>query len=99
MTVHNQLQIKSIISDKQIITHFQPLISIRKKSVLGVEALSRSIYENEIIPPDILFKAAAKENLTVELDRLCREKAFENFARSFPTGEDQLLFLILIPVY
>lgn len=81
----------------RIITHYHPIISIKKKSIVGYEALSRGFCGNPvgIIPPGILFESAANEKLVTKLDRLCRKKALTNFQHVHTRNKDLLLFLNL----
>jgi EAL domain-containing protein (putative c-di-GMP-specific phosphodiesterase class I) len=87
--------IKDIIENKRILTHFQPIVSIKKNSIIGFEALSRGYLKNDdkIISPLELFTLAADNNLTVELDRLCRELSIRKFIKDPFTNKDTLLFL------
>jgi len=80
-TVERNSSIGKIIHHEGIITYFQPIISVKKKSVIGVEALSRGVCPDSggILPPNTLFNLAAENNLALDLDRLCRQKAMENF--------------------
>lgn len=89
------VNIADILRDEAILIYFQPIVSIRKNSVIGLEALSRGVFHGEIVPPDTLFRLAGAEGLTVELDRLCRRKAVEAFSKQCPSGSDFLLFLNL----
>jgi EAL domain-containing protein (putative c-di-GMP-specific phosphodiesterase class I) len=77
----NDIDITEIINQEAIITFFQPIISLRQKAIIGLEALSRGInpVTGRIIAPNILFKQAESEGVLVELDRLCREKALTAF--------------------
>jgi EAL domain-containing protein (putative c-di-GMP-specific phosphodiesterase class I) len=88
-------KINSIIQDENIIVHLQPLFSIKKKQVIGFEALCRGIDADsgEMIPPGILFDAARSEGLIIELDRLCRKKALEKYGEIYAVNKDILLFL------
>ncbi|MHB8157969.1 MAG: EAL domain-containing protein [Desulfocucumaceae bacterium] len=72
--------IKELIESESIKIVFQPIVSIKRKSIIAMEALCRGIWDNEIIMPGTLFSQAASAGLTVELDRLCRRKALESFA-------------------
>lgn len=78
-----------------VITHFQPIVSVVKKAIVGLEGLSRGMTEpgGEIIPPDRLFRMAAEAGRTLELDRLCRQTALEAFRKVYETHSDILLFL------
>ncbi len=87
--------ISDIINNRGIITHFQPIVSIKKKSVIGLEALSRGVCPDSgsILPPDMLISQAEEKKLTLDLDRLCRQKALENFARMDCGDRDVVLFM------
>ncbi|MBF0540530.1 MAG: EAL domain-containing protein [Nitrospirae bacterium] len=93
--MNNSIDIKDIIEHKRIQTHFQPIVSMKKSSIIGFEALSRSYVEGKekFISPLELFSLAAENNLTVELDRLCRELSLKNFRKDPFTNKDMLLFL------
>jgi len=73
--------IQEILRRGDVVSHFQPIVSIKKKSVIGFEALSRGVAEQtgDLISPKRLFDAAEREGLTMELDRLCRTRAFEAY--------------------
>lgn len=88
----------SIIHHELVITYFQPIISLKNRLLMGFEALSRGfdIQGNKEIPPNVLFSSARRENKAVEVDRLCREKAIQQFGRmkaSDRDGHSSLLFL------
>lgn len=89
------LNIESLIHNRQIITHFQPLVSIRQGAVIGYEALSRGTVGSSdlIIPPDTLFTLASLRGLSLKLDRACREKAFTHFAPLHEKRKELLLFV------
>lgn len=84
-----------LIEKKGVLTFFQPIVSIKKKRVIGLEALSRGLDPDtgEVVSPLRLFAAAQQAGKVVELDRLCREKALENFA-DIPGQHDGLLLFI-----
>ena len=84
-----------IIKSESIITCFQPIVSIKKKRVIGLEALSRGLDPDtgEVVSPLELFSAAQQAGKIVEMDRLCREKAFENFAGIHEQHDELLLFI------
>ncbi|GAB6125951.1 EAL domain-containing protein [Humidesulfovibrio idahonensis] len=72
--------IHEIIEHEWISTAFHSLVSIKRKALLGVEALTRCTAPGEDIPPLDLFQMAAEAGCLLELDRLCRKKAVEAFA-------------------
>lgn len=85
--------LSKIIEEESIEVHYQPVVSIVKKSTIGLEGLSRGIFENELIDPLPLFKKASKDKKSILLDRICREKAIENFSEIHSKHKDLLLFL------
>lgn len=91
-----QIDLEWLLEHRTIQTYFQPIVSIRKQEIVGLEALSRGLSaSNDIIMPQPLFAAAAAKERSVELDRLCREKALENFKMISAKGSDGFLFLNL----
>ena len=72
--------IHEIIEREWIGTAFHSLVSIKRKALLGVEALARCTAPDEDIPPVELFRMAQEADCVLELDRLCRKKALEAFA-------------------
>ncbi len=72
--------IGEILENEWISTAFQPLVSIKRKALLGVEALARCTAPGEDIPPLEMFRLAGEAGRLLELDRLCRKKALEAFA-------------------
>jgi EAL domain-containing protein (putative c-di-GMP-specific phosphodiesterase class I) len=73
------IDIDAIIERRDIVSFFQPLVSIKKKAVIGFEALSRGVGAEGLIPPCALFDMAAKKGRRVDFDRLCRSSAFSRF--------------------
>jgi EAL domain-containing protein (putative c-di-GMP-specific phosphodiesterase class I) len=72
--------IQEIIEREWVACVFQPLVSIKRKALLGVEALARCTAPGEDIPPQNLFQMAHEAGCLLELDRLCRRKALQAFA-------------------
>jgi len=66
-----------IITNKQIRTVFQPIVSLRDGYVLGHEALSRITGESKIKNPEMLFNLAGEYNKLWDLELLCRTTALE----------------------
>lgn len=86
-----------IISDKQIKTVFQPIISLRDGSVLGHEALSRITCESEIKNADMLFTAAEEYKRLWELELLCRTTALEAAYKFMVPPYNKKLFINVNP--
>ncbi len=91
--------LETIIARRMVATQFHPLVSVRKRSVIGFEALSRGIdpSSGEGISPFELFSQAARECRTLELDRLCRSLAIERFAAQTNLTDSGLLSLNIDP--
>ncbi|MET0555937.1 MAG: EAL domain-containing protein, partial [Vicinamibacteria bacterium] len=70
-----------IILRERIVTAFQPIMDLKTKVVLGYEALSRGARGSGLEPADALFGAAEDQQLMVELDRLCRQRALLSSSR------------------
>jgi EAL domain-containing protein (putative c-di-GMP-specific phosphodiesterase class I) len=85
--------LEEIINERAIEVHYQPVVSIVKKSVVGLEGLSRGVYENDLLEPLPLFKKATREKLNIQLDRICREKVAEGFIEMYNKNKDLLLFM------
>lgn len=72
--------VHEIIEKKDIIVEFQPIYSLNTKKYIGLEALSRGLYNGEIVTPYFLFEYAKKDGNVLTLDRICREKAMRAFS-------------------
>lgn len=89
-------EFKEIIAAEGIVVRFQQILSARNHSVIGFEGLIRGLSrDGRIIPPLVLFDAARRHGLTLELDRLCREKVLASFGGILALQKNSLLFLNL----
>lgn len=88
--------IRNLIEEKNVVTLFQPIISLRDKRVIGFEALSRGLCSStgRVIQPLELFSMARADGCDTELDRLCRKTALRSF-KSIQGHEQFILFLNL----
>lgn len=91
---NNSLELEKIIANEDIRIVFQPIVSLIDSQILGYEALSRGPAGSPLERPDMLFKTAEKNNLTWELEYLCRIKAME---KASPMLKDKKLFLNVDP--
>ncbi|KEI07850.1 EAL domain-containing protein [Clostridium botulinum] len=92
--MQNNINIKQIIEDKNLQLTFEPVVSIIKQSIIGFKVSSVGCYKNEeFISIDKLMKVAEKDNLSIELDRLYREKAVEIFAGIYSKNKELFLFI------
>jgi EAL domain-containing protein (putative c-di-GMP-specific phosphodiesterase class I) len=84
------------LEPRRIVTHFQPIFSVRRRILVGLEALSRGIdIRGDLIAPASLFKAAQAEGQAEAVEAACRESAVRTFARLPAHLDDVLLFLNL----
>jgi len=70
-----------IIEKRQLIAHFQPIISMPTGKIIGYEGLIRGPSDSPLHSPLSLFKAAGQCGLALELERLCRQVTLETFVR------------------
>jgi EAL domain-containing protein (putative c-di-GMP-specific phosphodiesterase class I) len=92
--VASLFSMRRLLETEAIATHFQPIFSVRQKSIVGMEALSRGrSTDGRLIAPYDLFKSAAAEDLSAELERLCRKTAVGSFA-GLPSRPDELLLFL-----
>jgi EAL domain-containing protein (putative c-di-GMP-specific phosphodiesterase class I) len=80
------------------VTHFQPILSARRKSIVGLEALSRGSFgpgDSPLIQPKTLFQLAAEGGAELRLEQACHQTAMRNFARLSDRPPDLVLFLNL----
>ena len=61
---------------RTMVPHFQPIISLKDRTIVGCEVLARSRVEN-LQTPNEMFLAAARLNLEAELSRTLRLIGFE----------------------
>jgi EAL domain-containing protein (putative c-di-GMP-specific phosphodiesterase class I) len=80
---------------ESLAAHFQPILSFKNHSVIGYEGLVRGLNPggSGVIPPLVLFEAARKEGMSINLDRLCRNVVLEGYERIQREKEGSLLFL------
>lgn len=73
---------ESILSTHGVLSFYQPLVSVKRRGIIGYEALSRGTLDGATpqIPPGELFGLAKEDPIKrLALDRLCRSKAFDEF--------------------
>jgi EAL domain-containing protein (putative c-di-GMP-specific phosphodiesterase class I) len=89
--------LKEIIVEERVVVQFQSILSARNHSIIGFEGLIRGkTRDAKIIPPAVLFDAAREYGMTLELDRLCREKILPAFYKNiYRFQKNSLLFLNL----
>src|SRR6202789_493400 len=90
-----QFKIRDMIQGESVTAHYQPIISLKRKALIGFEGLSRGIdpKTQAVVPPMDLFSEASHEGLTLLLDRLCRKKVLEHFKLIHQAHPDMMLTL------
>ena len=93
--VDAEVDIHAVLRARSMRSHYQPIISIRGKKVIGLEALVRATNptSGRPIAPTYLFDAASRHKQSLLLDRLCRESALAGFATIAGIDPDLLLFV------
>jgi EAL domain-containing protein (putative c-di-GMP-specific phosphodiesterase class I) len=94
-TMPDKFQISDIIEGEFLTARYQPIISLKRKALIGFAGLSRGIHPQTkcLIPPPELFFEASQVDLTLALDRLCRKKVLEHFKPIHEAYPDMLLTL------
>ncbi len=92
--LQNRCDLQEVLLADQISTVFQPILGLRRRNVLGFEALSRGPGASLYHMPARLFELAEEADLVFELDRKCRRQAFAS-CRSLPP--DAKMFLNVLP--
>jgi EAL domain-containing protein (putative c-di-GMP-specific phosphodiesterase class I) len=84
-----------VLDQRLLIAHLQPLVSIKKRSVIGLEALARVAGPGRGTGPNELFQQAHDQRLNEALDEQCIEQALQAFVSLPKRSSDLLLFLNL----
>ncbi|MDY6983699.1 MAG: EAL domain-containing protein, partial [Pseudomonadota bacterium] len=86
--------VRDIIAGERVQAVFQPIIDMKKRSILGYESLTRGPEGSPLHKPLALFEAATRLGLDSELEIVCRKNSIREFAR---LGLDARLFLNISP--
>jgi len=91
--MHNLLE--TIIAERNILTLFQPIFSVKDNRVIGVEALSRGLdaAHCRVLSADQLFALPRTPEEKIALDRLCIESAVRTFV-SIPERSDRMMLFL-----
>ncbi|HJT24932.1 MAG TPA: EAL domain-containing protein [bacterium] len=89
--------LREIIDGGCVEPHFQPIVSLNRRSIVAVEGLSRGFYPgtSRLIPPTELFHQAMIQGLQLDLDQLCRGKILHDFNHVQAESPEFLLTLNL----
>jgi len=101
--------IHDILDSNGLLAHFQPILSARQKSIVGLEALARGIagveamslgsalVDGKLISPESLLRMARREGAVDRLERQCQETAVRSFADLRNRPEGLVLFMNFEP--
>jgi EAL domain-containing protein (putative c-di-GMP-specific phosphodiesterase class I) len=92
--LQNRCDLQEVLLADQLTTVFQPIVELRRRRVLGYEALSRGPAKSDYQMPRRLFEMAEEADLVFELDRKCRRRAIAS-AAAIPAGAK--LFVNVFP--
>ena len=92
--LQDRCELQEVLLTDQLSTVFQPIVELRRRRVLGYEALSRGPAGSVYQMPLRLFEMAAEADLVFELDRKCRRRALVS-AAGLPSGAK--LFVNVFP--
>lgn len=72
--------LEAILTERNVQTVFQPIISLKNGEIYGYEALCRGPAETPFVNPEALFEFATERKRLWELELLCRTTALERYA-------------------
>jgi len=81
---------KHVLAEKELTVNFQPIVSISKRKIIGVESLLRAYYFEELISPESLFAYGGESKSVIKLDHICQKKALQAYLEN---NLDTLLFI------
>lgn len=87
-------RLHEIVERRQLNALFQPIIRMQDGEIIGYEGLIRGPSDSPLHSPMNLFKVARDNNLTVQVEHLCRRVTIERFAELALPGK---LFLNVSP--
>ncbi|HEX9187553.1 MAG TPA: EAL domain-containing protein [Vicinamibacteria bacterium] len=74
-------RLQDILLRERVRTDYQAIFRLQDRTIMGFEALSRGPRGSGLETPDALFDVAKANDLLVELDRLCRNRALLSSGR------------------
>jgi len=70
-----------ILDGEKLTPHFQPIVSLVQKDIIGYEALIRGPSDSPLHSPFNLFSTAERFNLSTTLEFTCRKLSIQSYAR------------------
>ncbi len=80
LPVDEALALQALIDGDALTPVFQPILDYRSHTYIGYEGLIRGPQDSPWHMPLALFEAARRHQLTMALERACREAIFRRFA-------------------
>lgn len=87
-------ELDAVLAQQRLTILFQPIASLRGRTLMGYEALARGPADSALHNPLVLFGAAERCGRLAELDCLCQRLAAERFLAAGLPGQ---LFLNMVP--
>jgi EAL domain-containing protein (putative c-di-GMP-specific phosphodiesterase class I) len=94
-TPPSEYDLSALLEQKSAAAFYQPIVSIKKKAVIGLESTGRGIdpKDRQLIEPEALQRVSDQEEKGLDLDRLFRAKGLEGFKEIQAKIPGLLLFL------
>jgi EAL domain-containing protein (putative c-di-GMP-specific phosphodiesterase class I) len=87
--------LSEVLDQRLLVSQLQPIVSIKKRSVIGLEAFARVAGPGRPSGTEDLFLQAHEQRLGEALDELCIEQALQAFVNQPRRDPNLLLFLNL----
>ncbi len=87
-------RLEEVLKQRDLHALFQPILKMDNGEIIGYEGLIRGPSDSPLHSPMTLFKVARANNLTVEVEHLCRRVVIDRFAALALPGK---LFLNVSP--
>lgn len=88
-----EIDIKKILDSAVMEVKFQPILSVVRKSVIGLDGVNMgATLDNEFFSLNEMLISAETSNSEIDLDRLSREKIVEDFNNIY-SDDEKLLFI------
>lgn len=78
-------QFQDLLQQEAVTPHYQPIVSLEDRSIIGYEALARSSISG-LTNPAAMFQTAQLVNREVELSILCRRQGVAAAVKNLPEG-------------
>ncbi|PCJ19650.1 MAG: hypothetical protein COB04_05610 [Gammaproteobacteria bacterium] len=92
--VSSPVDVRDIVQKKQVLTLFQPIVSVKDSSVYGFEALARGPEHSPFYGAEDLFSRAADQGYLEAMNELTSQLAIERFKQQ---SLDSKLFINFSP--